>query len=305
MLPSAILPYIPTFVKVVELEGFSKAAAELGITKSAVSKQVQALEDALKVKLMNRTTRTVKLTDEGEAFYMNARLMVETLDHATRSVQDMRAKPSGTLTVNAPESFGLFHLAPALVDFAKLCPDVNLDVTFTDRYINVMEENVDVAIRVGSLTDSSLMAKKLAPCQFINAASPEYIDAHGAPTHPDDLIAHRSIGYSYAEKPREWRYAGPDGTTGVAAINVHFKANNGQMLRQAALAGLGIVSVPSFIIGNDVKKGKLVPVLEQYHTAPARSIYAIFPPNRYQSAKLRTFLDFIGERFAGKPYWEV
>lgn len=305
MLPSAILPYIPTFVKVVELEGFSKAATELGLTKSAVSKQVQALEDALKVKLLNRTTRTIKLTEAGEAFYTNARLMCETLDHATRSVQDMRAKPSGTLTINAPESFGLFHLSPALVEFAQLYPDVDLDVTFTDRYINVMEENVDVAIRVGALTDSSLMAKKLAPCQFITAATQEYIDANGAPTHPDELITHRFIGYSYAEKPREWRYIGPDGETGVAAINVHFKGNNGQMLRQAALAGLGIISVPSFIIGNDVKKGKLVPVLAGYQPAPARSIYAIFPPNRYQSAKLRAFLDFIGERFAGTPYWEV
>lgn len=300
-----ILANIPTFVKVAELESFSKAAVALGITKSAVSKQIQALEDALKVKLIHRTTRSIALSEEGQAFFQSARLMVETLDNATRNLEDMRSGPTGTFTINAPESFGLFHLAPALVDFAKTCPDLELNITFTDRYINVIEEGVDVAIRVGALTDSSLMAKKLAPCQMITAAAPEYINAYGAPRHPDELITHRFIAYSYAEKPREWRWVHDSGESGLSPLNVHVTANSGQMLRQAALAGLGIVSVPSFIIGNDVKKGKLVPVLAGYQPAPARSIYAIFPPNRYQTAKLRQFLDFMATRFAGKPYWEV
>lgn len=305
MIQGALLLYIPTFVKVVQLNSFSKAAMALGMTKSAVSKQIQALEEGLKVKLIHRTTRSIALSEEGAAFFESAVLMVETFEQATRSVESLRSGPSGTLTINAPESFGLFHLAPALVDFAKTCPDLQLNITFNDSYINVLQEGVDVAIRVGALSDSSLMAKKLAPCQMITAAAPEYIDAYGAPRHPDALITHRFIAYSYAEKPREWRWVSDSGETGVAAVSAHITANNGQMLRQAALAGLGIVTLPSFIIGNDVKKGKLVPLLEGYQSAPARSIYAVFPPNRYQTAKLRRFLDFMAERFAGKPYWEI
>ncbi len=301
----ALFVYLPAFVKVAELSSFSKAATALGVTKSAVSKQVQALEEGLKVKLIQRTTRAVALTEQGSLFVQSARLMMETMEQATRSLESLQSTPTGTLSINAPESFGLFHLAPALADFAAQCPELKLEITFTDKYINVIEEGVDVAIRVGALTDSSLMAKKLAPCQMITAASPEYLEKYGTPRHPDELITHRFIAYSYAEKPREWRWMHDSGETGVAPVNVHIAANNGQMLRQAVLSGLGIISLPSFIIGNDIKKGKLVPVLAGYHPAPARAIYALFPPNRYQSAKLRAFLDFIGARFAGKPYWEI
>lgn len=301
---STVLMNMPSFVKVVELESFSKAAISLNMTKSAVSKQVQTLEDTLKVRLLNRTTRSVKLTEEGELFYQQAKHIMETLADAERGVQNLNANPNGTLKISAPESFGLFHLAPLLAQFANTYPDVMLEVDFTDRFINIIEEGVDVAIRVASLTDSSLIARKLAACQMLVAASPEYLAQHGTPTHPDQLINHRFIEYSYSDKPKEFRYMKADGGHAVAPIHVTFRANNGQMLRQAALSGLGIIACPSFIIGNDVKKGKLVRILPEFAPFPERNIYALFPHNRYMSAKVRLFIDFIAERFGNTPYWE-
>lgn len=299
-----ILPYLPSFVKVVELESFSKAAKQLGTTKSAVSKQIQALEDALKVRLLNRTTRSVKLTDEGQLLFEQARHILEVAADAERSVQNASTKPSGVLRVNAPESFGLFHLTPALAQFAQTYPEITLEVEFTDRFVNVVEENVDVAIRIASLTDSSLIARKLARCQMVMAAAPEYLALHGTPSHPDQLINHRFIEYLYADRPREFRYQHAGGQVGVASIAPALRANNGQMLRQAALSGLGIVCVPSFIIGNDVKKEKLTPILSEFAPYPERNIYALFPQNRHMAAKVRVFVDFLAERFAATPYWE-
>ncbi len=300
-----LLVNLPSFVKVVELQSFSKAAASLGMTKSAVSKQIQALEDMLKVRLLNRTTRTVRLTDEGELFYQQARQIVDAAAEAERSVKNLNEQPSGTLHINAPESLGLYHLTPALTEFATLYPDIVLEVQYTNKFINVLEEGVDVTIRVASLTDSSLIARKLARCQFAFAASPEYLAKHGTPKHPDQLINHRFIEYAYAERPREIRYRDTSGKSAVAVITPSFRANANHIQRQAALAGLGITVLPTFVIGEDIKSGKLVEILKDFTMDPERNIYALFPHNRHMSAKVRLFVDFIAERFGGVPYWEV
>lgn len=299
------LAYVPTFVLAAEKQSFSKAAKELGITKSAVSKHIQALEDALDARLINRTTRKLALTEEGRMFYEKCTSIIEDLEGAERMVQNLSENPRGVLKISAPESFGLFHLAPIIAEFAQKYPTLKLEVDFSDRFVDILAEGLDLAVRVASLTDSSLIARKLAPCQMVMAASPEYLKAKGTPQTPDDLANHDWIGYSYADRPREWRYFAQDGKEAVANINVKFRANNGQMLRQAALSGIGIISAPSFIIGNDVKKEKLVPILADYKHAPERNIYALFPHNRHMSAKVRIFVDFIADRFEGKPYWEV
>lgn len=302
---STVLVYIPTFVKVVELQSFSKAAKAMGMTKSAVSKQVQSLEDSLKVRLLNRTTRSVRLTDEGEHFYQQARHVVEAVSEAERSVQNLNQNPSGVLKITAPESFGYYHLASALTEFSKLYPDITLEVEFTNRFANILDEGVDVAIRIASLTDSSLIARKLTRCQMVMAASPEYLAKYGTPTHPDQLVNHRVIEYSYSDRPKEWRFKDTSGKSFVVPINVTMRSNSGQMFREAALSGLGIVCVPSFILGMDVKQDKLVQIMTDYEPQPERNIYALFPHNRYMSAKVRLFVDFIAERFAGTPCWEV
>lgn len=303
---SHYLNYIPTFVKVADRQSFSGAARELGMTKSAVSKHIASLEEMLKVRLLNRTTRKISLTEEGKLFLERCTHIMEELQSAEQQLHNIHESPSGVLRINAPAGFGLFHLSPVIAEFARQYPDIRLDVDFSDHFIDIVESGVDVCIRVASLTDSSLIAKKLAHCQFAMAASPEYLQAHGAPTHPDQLINHRFIEYSNLERLQEWRYLDPmTQKERVAPIQVCLRANNGQMMRQAALAGVGIIAAPTFIIGNDIKKGKLVPILPQYAMSPQRNIYALFAHNKFMASKVRLFLDFIAERFAGKPYWEI
>ena len=300
-----LLVNLPSFVKVVEMQSFSKAAAALGMTKSAVSKQVQALEDSLKVRLLNRTTRTVRLTDEGELFYQQARQIVDAATEAERSVKNLNEKPSGTLHINAPESLGLSHITPLLVEFSKRYPDIVIEVQYTNKFINILEDGADVTIRVAALTDSSLIARKLARCQFAFAAAQSYIDRHGMPTHPEQLINHRFIEYSYIERPGEIRYKNLAGKSGVAMVATAFRANASHIQAEAARAGVGVTVLPTFVIGEDIKRGRLVQVLKEFTLDPDRNIYALFPHNRHMSAKVRLFVDFISEHFAGTPSWEV
>lgn len=303
---SSILVYLPSFVKVVELASFSKAAVSLGMTKSAVSKQVQALEDSLKVRLLNRTTRTVRLTDEGELLYQQARQIVDAAGEAQRQVKNLNEHPSGSLKINAPHSFGILHLAPALADFAKLYPEITLEVDFTDKFINILEEGVDVTIRIASLTDSSLIARKLGRAQIVFVAAPEYIKKFGEPKHPDELINHRFLEYSYIDRPKEIRWRNiKTGQGGMITINSAMRANNAFMLGEALRRGVAMGVFPTFIIGDDIKRGEVVQVLKDYTIEPERNIYALFPHNRHMSAKVRLFIDFISERFGGTPYWEI
>lgn len=303
---SHYLAYIPTYTKVAEKQSFSGAARELGLTKSAVSKHISALEEILKVRLLNRTTRKISLTEEGQLFLERCLHIMEEMQNAEQQLQNLNENPSGVMRINAPASFGLFHLSPVIAEFAHQYPDIRIEIDFSDGFIDIVESGVDVCIRVASLTDSSLIAKKLAPCQFAMAASPEYLKEHGTPTHPDELINHRYIEYSNIERLHEWRYIDPlTQKEMMAPIHVCMRANNGQMLRQAALSGVGILSAPTFIIGNDIKKGKLVPILTQYANSPERNIYALFAHNKFMATKVRLFIDFIAERFSGKPYWEI
>lgn len=300
------LSYIPTFTRVADKQSFSGAARELGMTKSAVSKHISALEEMLRVRLLNRTTRKISLTEEGQLFLERCTHIMEELQNAEQQLHNVNENPSGVLKINAPASFGLFHLSPVIAEFACAYPDVRLEVDFSDGFIDIVESGVDVCIRVASLTDSSLIARKLAPCQFALAASPGYLERFGTPCHPDQLINHRTIEYSNIERLHEWRYLDPvSRKEQVAPIAVCMRANNGQMLRQAALSGVGILSAPTFIIGNDIKKGRLVPILPQFISSPERSIYALFAHNRFMAAKVRLFIDFLAGRFAGKPYWEI
>lgn len=303
---SSILVYLPSFVKVVELSSFSKAAISLGMTKSAVSKQVQALEDSLKVRLLNRTTRTVRLTDEGELLYQQARQIVDAANEAQRQVKNLNEHPSGSLKINAPQSFGILHLAPALADFAKLYPEILLEVDFTDKFINILEEGVDVTIRIASLTDSSLIARKLGRAQIVFVAAPEYLKKFGEPKHPDELINHRTLEYSYIDRPKEvrWRHIA-GGQAGITPINSVLRANNAFMLLEALRKGVGMGVFPTFIINDAIKRGEVVHILKEYTIEPERNIYALFPHNRHMSAKVRLFIDFISERFGGTPYWEI
>lgn len=291
------LAYIPTYVKVAERLSFSLAARDLGMTKSAVSKHISALEEALHVRLLNRTTRKLSITEEGRLFLEKCSHVMEELGNAERELQNLHSSPSGVLRINAPASFGQTHLASIIAAFACAYPDIRLEVDFSDQFIDIVESGVDVCIRIASLTDSSLIARKLKDCPMVLAASPEYLTQHGEPTHPDELINHRFIEYSHAQRLREWRYR--DAATGqekVAPTTVVMRANHAEMFRQAALAGVGLVFAPMFIFRADIKAGRLVSLLSDYESVPKRSIYALFPHNRFMTAKVRLFIDFLAER---------
>lgn len=300
----SLLPTLPTFVKVVETQSFSKAAKVLGLTKSAVSKHIHALEDGLKVRLLNRTTRSLALTEEGELFYRTAAHLVEELASTESQIASVHDRPSGVLKVNAPESFGSMHLAPVVTAFAKQYPDMQVEVVLTDRFVHIIEEGVDVAIRVASLTDSSLIARKIARCQMVMVASSDYLAACGTPVHPDELINHRFIEYSNSERPNELRYVDAAGKAGIAPIVPAFRSNSARLLKRAACEGLGIVYIPSFIVGEDVREGKLVRIMPGIQPDGERNIYALYPHNRYMSAKVRLFIDAVAKAFS-TPYWEV
>lgn len=284
---------IDIFLEVARRQSFSKAAGALGMTGPAVSKQIIALEDALRVKLLHRTTRQVTLTEEGAQYYDRARVAVEELKEAAAELSDARVKPSGVIRINAPLSFSHMHLLPVLSGFAKKYPDICLDVSFDDRTVDVIAEGFDLVIRIGVLQDSNLIARPLADCPIVMVASPQYLEKYGVPKLPADLKQHRMIAYGYQGVTGEWKYLGPTGKAGSIKTDSAFRATTAEMMVQAALDGVGIAILPAFAVAISLKAGRLVRILPEYETHPRRSINAVMPPNRYRTQKVKLLLDWI------------
>jgi len=297
------LDAVRVFAKVAELESFTAAAGALGVSKAQVSKQVARLEDRLGARLLNRTTRRMSLTEVGRAYLDRARAALEQLEEAERAVQSLKREPHGTLRVAAPMSFGIRHLASAIPEFLKRYPDLGIDLDFNDRQVDLIDEGYDLAIRVARLADSSLVARRLAPCRRVVAAHPDYWDRHGRPSHPNELSDHECLIYAYLANPGEWSFQGPDGPIRVR-IKGRIHANNGDALVAAAAAGLGVHLVPTFHCCDELAAGKLETVLDDYLDEGAISVHAVWPHNRHLSAKVRTFVDFLAERFGPMPYWD-
>ena len=297
------LDAVRVFDKVAELESFTGAARALGISKAQVSKQVAGLEDRLGARLLNRTTRRMSLTEVGRAYLARARAALEQLEEAERAVQSLQAEPRGTLRVAAPMGFGIRHLAPALPDYLKRHPDLGVDLDFNDRQVDLVEEGYDLAIRVARLADSSLVARRLAPCRRVVAAHPDYWDRHRRPARPEELAGHACLIYAYLANPDEWTFRGPDGPIRVR-VRGRIRANNGDALVAAAAAGLGVSLVPTFHCSEELAAGRLETVLDDFMDDHAVSVYAVWPHNRHLSAKVRTFVDFLAERFGPEPYWD-
>lgn len=296
---------IAVFTRVVEARSFSRAAAQIGLSKSAVSKHVRRLEDRLGARLLNRTTRSLSMTAIGAAYYERcARVMAE-VEAAERAVTALHHEPRGTLKINAPVTFGIMHLAPLLPDFLDRCPNVRLDLSLNDRFVDLIAEGYDVVVRIGWLPDSSLIARKLAPSRHVVCAAPAYLDAHGTPKVPTDLADHNCLTYSNLDRPELWRFTGPgDGSKKHAVkLSGSLTVNNGDILRAAARAGVGIVRLPTFMVGADLKSGRLRPVLSNYRVADT-AIYAVYPENRHLSPLVRAFVDHLVDRLGPAPYWE-
>ncbi len=290
------------FAKVVEAGGFSAAAAALGISKSAVSKRVSRLEDRLGARLLNRTTRRIGLTEIGAAYYERAGRIAAEVEEAELAVSRLHAEPRGTLRLNAPMSFGVMHLAPAIPRFLARYPELAVDMALNDRLVDLVEEGYDVAVRISRLSDSSLIARRLAHSRRVVCGSPQYLERHGAPRSPGDLRDHNCLLYSYMLSGEEWPFRGPDGALSVK-VSGSFSTNNGEALREAALEGLGLAMIPSFIVGPELGDGRLVAVLREYEETDL-SIYAVYPHARHLSAKVRAFVDFAAGRFGPEPYWD-
>ncbi len=290
------------FARVVETNSFTEAARRLGMSKAAVSKQVSKLEERLGARLLNRTTRRLSLTEVGAAFYESCARIIAEAEDAELAVSRLNVTPRGTLKIDAPVNFGMQYLAPLLPPFMLQHPELRVDMSFNDRFIDLVEEGCDLAVRIGQLPDSSLVARKLAETKSVICAAPSYWDRHGRPCEPSELADHECFAYSYLATGNEWRLRGPGGTVAVR-ISGSLAANNGDVLRQAAVAGVGVVAMPVFIVCDDLRAGRLEAVLPDYEP-PTRGIYAVYPHNRHLSAKVRVFIDHLVGAFDPPP-WEV
>jgi DNA-binding transcriptional LysR family regulator len=296
------LAAMEVFLRVVDLGNFSAAARRLGISKAMASRHVRQLEDHLGARLLNRTTRQIRLTEIGAAYYERCARIVADIDETEHSVMDLQSEPRGTLKISAPMSFGVLHLAPAIFDYMSRYPKVTVDLTLNDGLVDLIHDGYDLAIRIGRLADSTLIARRMVPARLVVCGSPSYLEKHGVPREPEDLSRYNCLTYSFSPSPGEWQFKGREGDFPVR-VSGNFRANNGDTLRLAALHGLGLVKQPTFIIGEDLRTGRLRAVLTEYEATP-RSIFAVYPHARHVSAKVRSFIDFLAERCCPEPYWD-
>lgn len=290
------------FVKVAEQGSFSSAARDLGQTPSAVSKLIGRLEDRLGVRLIHRTTRKLSLTEEGEAFFQRAVRILADIDEAELAVSSLHASPRGVLRVNSGVAFGKRVIGPLLPEFLAQYPEVSIEFTQSDAMVDLVEEGVDVAIRFGDLKDSSMVARFLAGSRRAVVASPDYLEKHGMPSHPDDLARHNLIGFSMQQHLNSWVFQ-DNGVERPIQVQGNFTANNGETLFEMVLAGLGVARMAEFLVGPAAKEGRLVRILTDYYRDVTVPIHAIYPNRRHLSPKVRAFVDFLVLRFTPKPPW--
>ncbi len=288
---------IPIFLSVARQGSFTQAAKDLNLTPSAISKRIGTMEERLGVRLFNRTTRKVRLSDEGALFYDYAERIFEEAEAAEQMVSDVTGKPAGILRLAMPVSFGLAVLNQAVTAFAREFPDILIHAEQDDRPADMVEGRFDVAIRVGRLEDSSLKAKKLTDIDMTLCASPQYLRENGTPKAPDDLKTHKFLAYQNHVRPKAWIYKDPRGQNGSVAIPCRFTSNNGDILVQAAKDGLGVVLLPSFLTKEPIDSGELVQLFEDYQSLPERGVYALYAPSPKTAPKVRAFLDFMGMWF--------
>ena len=293
-----------TFIRVVEAGGISAAADKLGVAKSAVSRRLKELEGHLGVELFHRTTRKMNLTDTGRAFYHQSVRIVEDVIEAEHATSQAHGTLKGSLKIALPSTFGLMHMGPAINEFLQENPQIEFDLDFNDREVDLIQEGFDLAIRIANLPDSSLIARRLAPIQFVMCASQVYLEQKDTPYSPDELRDHQCLVYSLMRDFEYWHLTDSNGREIRVKIQPYLKASTGEFLKDAAIEGLGIILVPSFIAYKEIESGALVPILEDYKL-PQIEAYAIYPQTRHLSQRVRAFVDFLAKRFEGTPYWDL
>jgi DNA-binding transcriptional LysR family regulator len=291
------------FIRVVEAGSITGAADRLGVAKSAVSRRLKELEGHLGVELFHRTTRRMNLTETGRAFYHQSVRILDDVLEAELSTSKAHGTLKGSLKVALPSSFGLLHMGPAIQEFLKEHPQIEFDLDFNDREVDLIQEGFDLAIRIAKLPDSSLIARRLAPIRTVLCASPTYLERMGTPQTPEDLIDHQCLVYSLIHDFEHWHLTDGKGRLMKTKIRPYMKATSGEFLRGAAVKGQGIVFTPTFIVYKEIERGALVPILRDYKLAKIDA-YAIYPQTRHLSKRVRAFVDFLVKRFEGTPYWD-
>ncbi len=293
------LTEMEAFATVVDQGGFTDAAKKLGISKSAVSKHVSSLETRLGARLLNRTTRRVSPTEIGLAYYDRARRVLNDAGEADALVTSMQSAPSGMLRVSVATDFGVNHLSPVLGQFLHSYPDITVNMVLNNRYVELISEGFDMAIRVGELEDSSLRARKLTETNKRMIAAPAYFTEHGQPQRIDDLNDHKLLHYSNQASGNVWKITAPSGEKRQVRTTGSLTVNDGQSLLNAAIGGLGIAYLPSFLYAEPMRKGELVDAIPEL-PMEVQGIYAVYPPGRYTQPKVRAFIDFLVDQFRDK-----
>jgi len=298
------LTAIRVFRRVVELNGFSAAARELGMSNAAISKNVSDLEAHLGAQLLVRTTRRISVTEVGDAYYRRCVNILQDLQEADLTASSNSAEPRGQLRVNAPMSFGLLHLAPLVSDFLSHHEGIEVDLVLNDRVVDLIDGDFDVALRIGGgLQDSTLISKRLSPIERVLCGSPEYFARFGHIEHPAELHKHRCLTYSLSSSPGTWLFTQAEDVQSIDVAGPLI-VNNSLALREALTAGVGISLIPTFIVNNELKSGALIHTLPAYKPSP-QSLYVLYPQAKYVSQKVRTFVDFISDSFLSEPYWDI
>ena len=296
------LQEMAVFVKVVAAGSLSAAARELGSSPAVMSRRLAALESRLGVRLVNRTTRTLNLTVEGSRYYEACTRVLADIQEADAEVAAGRVEPRGALKVALPASFGHQHVAPLIPKFAERYPKVELALSLSDRNVNVMDEGFDVAVCIADLRDSSLAARRLAPNRRVVCASPAYLAAHGTPRTPEDLAKHSCLVVS--DFTANWEYKTRDGRSTSVRVQGRYACDNWEVLRQWALAGLGIALKSTWDVYRQLEDGSLVVLLPEYTFHSDVAIYAVYPHRRFLPAKTRVFIEFLAESFGPDPFWD-
>ena len=292
------------FAKVATLGGFSAAARTLGMSPAMATKHVVAIEERLGVRLLNRTTRRLTLTEAGSRYREACERVLAEIDEAEAEASADVAEPRGILRVNGPLSFGFREIAPAVADFAAAHPGVTVDLALTDRFVDLVEEGWDLAVRIGRLRDSTLVARRLAPVRVVLCAAPSYLERFGTPRTVADLTRHNCLGYTLPTPTSAERWLfGADGSIPVE-VSGNFRVNNGDALRVAAIAGLGLIYQPSFILADDLKAGRLICLHLDHPAFEFGAVHAVYASGRRLPAKTRAFIDFLARRWADVPPWD-
>ena len=292
------------FVRAASDGSLAAAGRSLGMSQTMVTKHVVALEARLGVRLLHRSTRRLTLTEAGRHYRDACGRILAEIEEAEQVAVAGQSEPTGLLRVNVPVSFGTMQVAPLLAEFSDRYPRITLDVGLDDRLVDLIEEGWDLAVRIGTLQDSTLVARRLAPCRTVVCAAPAYLEAHGIPRCVADLVAHNCLGYTLSDRfgADRWRF----GDDGVVATTVSgtLRMNNGDALRMAALAGLGVIYQPTFLVADELRAGRLTALTLDHPTMDAGHVYAVFRPDRHLPPKSRALIDFLADRFGDHPAWD-